>query len=288
MSDSQCRTRKGVIRKRVTHSAGRLIHQPRAGFTLIELLVVIAIIAILAAILFPVFARARENARKTSCLSNLKQIGLGTMMYTQDYDETFPQAANFIEGQWTPWFLLIDPYTKTTGANTGSAQSQGGGFWHCPSDAEGTNVSYSVNGYITGNGVPWDLKPSLSLAAIERPSEVLWAGDTNKQKLSITDSAAPAEWMRNTEVPGCGVDDLLCQATWFRDKWTKRDMRWSDEECPDGLWRCKGPSYRHMKNGTNSGIANLVYSDGHAKGIGFGRLKAGNYMPRLPDNFQDG
>src|SRR5215216_4432933 len=64
----------------------------RRGFTLIELLVVIAIIAILAAILFPVFARARENARRTSCLSNLKQLSLGIMQYTQDYDERLPQA----------------------------------------------------------------------------------------------------------------------------------------------------------------------------------------------------
>ncbi|MFO8079838.1 MAG: prepilin-type N-terminal cleavage/methylation domain-containing protein, partial [Armatimonadota bacterium] len=61
----------------------------RRGFTLIELLVVIAIIAILAAILFPVFARAREKARQTSCLSNLKQLGLGMQMYAQDYDERF-------------------------------------------------------------------------------------------------------------------------------------------------------------------------------------------------------
>jgi prepilin-type N-terminal cleavage/methylation domain-containing protein len=62
----------------------------RNGFTLIELLVVIAIIAILAAILFPVFARAREQARKTSCLSNMKQLGLAALMYAQDYDETWP------------------------------------------------------------------------------------------------------------------------------------------------------------------------------------------------------
>jgi prepilin-type N-terminal cleavage/methylation domain-containing protein len=65
----------------------------RTGFTLIELLVVIAIIAILAAILFPVFARARENARRASCQSNLKQIGLAVYQYTQDYDEKCPSAA---------------------------------------------------------------------------------------------------------------------------------------------------------------------------------------------------
>lgn len=64
--------------------------QQRRGFTLIELLVVIAIIAILAAILFPVFAQAREKARQTTCVSNLKQIGTAFMMYVQDYDETYP------------------------------------------------------------------------------------------------------------------------------------------------------------------------------------------------------
>ncbi|MDH7571512.1 MAG: prepilin-type N-terminal cleavage/methylation domain-containing protein, partial [Armatimonadota bacterium] len=62
----------------------------KRGFTLIELLVVIAIIAILAAILFPVFARARENARKSTCLNNMKQVGAGLLMYAQDYDEVLP------------------------------------------------------------------------------------------------------------------------------------------------------------------------------------------------------
>ena len=69
-------------------------NQNKKGFTLIELLVVIAIIAILAAILFPVFAKAREKARQTSCLSNLKQMGTATAMYVQDYDETFPSGEN--------------------------------------------------------------------------------------------------------------------------------------------------------------------------------------------------
>src|SRR5688500_14415836 len=99
----------------------------RLGFTLIELLVVIAIIAILAAILFPVFAKAREAARKASCISNLKQIGSAVMMYSQDYDETMPSVpfANSPAGLWgsPAWndygwgyiFTLMDPYTKNTG-----------------------------------------------------------------------------------------------------------------------------------------------------------------------------
>src|SRR5476649_1368440 len=69
-------------------------HRRKTGFTLIELLVVIAIIAILAAILFPVFAQAREQARKTTCISNLKQLSLAYLMYVQDYDEIFPRRDN--------------------------------------------------------------------------------------------------------------------------------------------------------------------------------------------------
>src|SRR5580765_7842537 len=98
----------------------------RRAFTLIELLVVIAIIAILAAILFPVFAQAREKARATSCLSNTKQLGLGTMMYVQDYDEMYPcnswdtpnigtvdtdsRSPNYLSATQWPWRIM--PYLK--------------------------------------------------------------------------------------------------------------------------------------------------------------------------------
>jgi prepilin-type N-terminal cleavage/methylation domain-containing protein/prepilin-type processing-associated H-X9-DG protein len=96
----------------------------RTGFTLIELLVVIAIIAILAAILFPVFARAREKARQTSCLSNLKQIGLATLMYAQDYDECTPMlktllpaavdtTAGSVNDPQSP-MVVLNPYVKNS------------------------------------------------------------------------------------------------------------------------------------------------------------------------------
>lgn len=112
----------------------------RRGFTLIELLVVIAIIAILAAILFPVFARAREKARQTSCLSNVKQIGLGFQMYKQDYDETWP--AMFWSGttsRWEPypglWGGEVAPYIKNTQ------------IFLCPSKSDAT-CSYAYNVYL--------------------------------------------------------------------------------------------------------------------------------------------
>src|SRR5438034_9803846 len=100
-----------------TPGGTRSMHQ-RRGFTLIELLVVIAIIAILAAILFPVFAQARESARQTTCLSNEKQIGLSVAMYVQDYDNTFPaQSADSLwivaaGGKVTTYVDELLPYEK--------------------------------------------------------------------------------------------------------------------------------------------------------------------------------
>ena len=82
----------------------------RKGFTLIELLVVIAIIAILAAILFPVFAQAREKARAISCTSNMKQLGLSVLMYVQDYDEMYPMGC--WDNWWNNWPTTVQPYVK--------------------------------------------------------------------------------------------------------------------------------------------------------------------------------
>jgi prepilin-type N-terminal cleavage/methylation domain-containing protein/prepilin-type processing-associated H-X9-DG protein len=110
----------------------------RAGFTLIELLVVIAIIAILAAILFPVFARARAKAKQSSCLSYTKQLALATIMYASDYDETFPRVGD--------WYTAIEPYVKNRQ------------IFLCPEDstangrtgASGFKLSYGINGNVCG------------------------------------------------------------------------------------------------------------------------------------------
>src|SRR3712207_4053553 len=90
----------------------------RRAFTLIELLVVIAIIAILAAILFPVFAQAREQARAAACGSNMRQLATGVMMYVQDHDECLPMVTNYAAAANAPdrvWMATIQPYVKNTG-----------------------------------------------------------------------------------------------------------------------------------------------------------------------------
>src|SRR5215216_1113542 len=105
-------------------------NRPRVAFTLIELLVVIAIIAILAAILFPVFAQAREKARQTVCLSRMKDFGTANNMYLQDYDETFP--AYWAGGNGASWVWKLRPYlAKVVGKDNGS--DRGGVFNNCPS-----------------------------------------------------------------------------------------------------------------------------------------------------------
>jgi prepilin-type N-terminal cleavage/methylation domain-containing protein/prepilin-type processing-associated H-X9-DG protein len=151
----------------------------KGGFTLIELLVVIAIIALLAAILFPVFARARENARRSSCQNNLKQIGLGIAQYVQDFDENFPQGNNSVGVSWRQ---AVYPYTKSTQmfrcpSNTRStitANNATGGFPDMP-------ISYNGNPHIflTPDWVV-DGMQTLNMATIQRPaSRVLVAEGRN-------------------------------------------------------------------------------------------------------------
>ncbi len=166
----------------------------RQGFTLIELLVVIAIIAILAAILFPVFARAREQARKAACQSNLKQIGLGVAMYVQDFDETFPMAnmAYTVPADTWPlktntgaaittasWFTVIAPYVKSTQLFTcptaGSIPFSGSYGWNiCGTLYCGSTCTDGI-----GNGFGWyPTKPNTPTASFLKVSQVTEAANT--------------------------------------------------------------------------------------------------------------
>jgi prepilin-type N-terminal cleavage/methylation domain-containing protein/prepilin-type processing-associated H-X9-DG protein len=141
----------------------KLSRKSPKGFTLIELLVVIAIIAILAAILFPVFAQAREKARQISCASNMKQLSLGVIQYTQDYDEMYPigvidgcQWGGGCGGTWN-WAQMVSPYLKATGVY-GCPDDPGSGNVQQPAAAnawKGYVMSYAANGYqswVAGNG----------------------------------------------------------------------------------------------------------------------------------------
>ena len=163
----------------------------RRGFTLIELLVVIAIIAILAAILFPVFAKAREKARQTSCLSNLKQLANGMLMYAQDYDEHFPAltytdcfpTANVWSGMY-PWPITIMPYVKNWQIGVCASDSQCG----CMSKAGGNDFdpffvarfgAAPASSAAAAAQWPWSygsnysLTTAFTLAQINRPAQCI-------------------------------------------------------------------------------------------------------------------
>ena len=131
----------------------------RRGFTLIELLVVIAIIAILAAILFPVFAKAREKARQSSCLSNVKQLSLAIMQYAQDYDERLPMYA---DGRYSyNWDVAIAPYVKNTQV------------FNCPSASGGPATRYGMSyAHVTGVGT------ASALGSISRPAGIAMLFET--------------------------------------------------------------------------------------------------------------
>jgi prepilin-type N-terminal cleavage/methylation domain-containing protein/prepilin-type processing-associated H-X9-DG protein len=191
----------------------------RRGFTLIELLVVIAIIAILAAILFPVFAKAREKARQTSCLSNVKQIGLAVLSYAQDYDEMYPRAAAGASGTpRTYYFQILTPYIKNKQ------------IWKCPSIPSSSSYTYcyifhrysssmipdgvfSVGdpmSYVWNYGMGGDNGASVSMGQVVAPASVfmLWdgaAGDVD----ATTQSAGISSSYKRVANHGQSVDKPL-------------------------------------------------------------------------------
>ncbi|MBI5832309.1 MAG: DUF1559 domain-containing protein [Armatimonadetes bacterium] len=203
------------------------------AFTLIELLVVIAIIAILAAILFPVFAKAREKARQTSCLSNLKQLGLAVMQYCQDHDETYPLSYQDVSSGAGSAAQI--PLTWPNRIQTYIKSNQ---LYACPSDSRPPNVdfagcrpilqSYAWNRWV-GLDIPgWGYFNRLSLAGVVAPANLVLFGDDS------------SDWL--TAGYG-GRFNTLDSPDWFESL---------DVQVFAG---------RHMKGD------NMVFADGHAKWV---------------------
>ena len=216
------------------------------GFTLIELLVVIAIISILASILFPVFARARENARRTSCLSNMKQIGLGIMMYVQDYDEKYPPyqitSAATPPGDWQSnwaytnkvwiWQQIIQPYTKSMQV------------FVCPSGLplayQGRDTVIQTNYGVNKNIMP--LGGGISMAAINAVSSTYMAMDAGQWDIDADTVIHPGASSYNVYVPGM------------------RPFTGTEIAAGPGSW-----NKSDYANGRHFDGINLTFADGHAK-----------------------
>ena len=214
-----------------------MIHVQRRGFTLIELLVVIAIIAILAAILFPVFAKAREKARQSSCLSNVKQLALASLQYAQDYDEMLP--ASYKAGPPSYWTLSISPYIKNTQ------------IFYCPSLSglsdtawSGSQMAYGWNyNYLTyavpGRAAGYNL-PTASLGTVQSPAETVMLGDG----------------------PACA--NMTAGTLYYPDIYPGSRI--------NAMGYVIGYSGAYFPNLRHNDLANIAFVDGHAKACNMGYL----------------
>lgn len=234
--------------------------QPRrTAFTLIELLVVVAILGILAAILFPVFGRARENARRASCQSNLRQIGMGLVQYLQDYDEKMPFSAfglttadTTADGTQYKWMDAIFPYVRSEQV------------FVCPSDqAVGVKYiaqrnlatyglssthdygSYGQNGaYSAAGDLQTPPRSSLTymvgVSQIVEPAGTVWATDTNNNQ--ETNGSFGFLWTNTSTVPPIQ---------------THADLNL----IPSGTRQLDKISERHLET------VNVLYCDGHVKAV---------------------
>jgi|LSQX01.1.fsa_nt_gb prepilin-type N-terminal cleavage/methylation domain-containing protein/prepilin-type processing-associated H-X9-DG protein len=177
------------------------------GFTLIELLVVIAIIAILAAILFPVFARAREKARQSACSSNVKQLQLGVLMYAQDYDERLPNEATGNAAGDTTWRAMIYPYVKNAQLFVCPSHTPAAPVFDGRWDDQITySASYAINDWHQGTTDPNVIGASpprnQPLAAIQNPSKTVFLLESTGRADDICPSSQASHGLQFTNAAG--------------------------------------------------------------------------------------
>lgn len=225
----------GALRPVTTRSRGF------RAFTLIELLVVVAVIAILAAILFPTFGRARENARKTSCLSNLKQIGLAFLQYTQDFDEAYPltsyPTANI------SWTIGAQPYMKTI--QLFRCPSDDSNRWQTPAAPPMNNyytTSYLMNCWMAGT------MPFTKQSAIQSTSKVVLLTESSNTKTG--DHFHPFNWIYDASYATLNPTDTSYTPSTVPKSWTFDSSKNETIEMP---------LRRHSEG------FNVAYADGHAK-----------------------
>lgn len=223
---------------KITQKGGEKRMKKR-GFTLIELLVVIAIIAILAAILFPVFARAKEKARCASCQSNLKQLGLALIMYAADHDDRIPFGACWAGGQ-RPDVVLLNPYIKNTQ------------LWECPSNTFRFNEfgnTYTVDGVTFRSS--YSVNKSCCLRGrglkIAQPAMTILVGDGHGQN----------------QLCACGHGEL--------DRDPENDVLYM--YALPGVCRLGcNPGRINGENARHSGGNNLAFCDGHVKWLSWSKI----------------
>ncbi len=220
----------------------------KKGFTLIELLVVIAIIAILAAILFPVFSRARENARKAACLSNLKQIGTALMMYAQDWDESLPVATTWCNRRDPvnnlQYYIRLQPYVKNWQV------------WACPSGngqagncQNGSIPHHAVNDMIAAGWAPPNFKLSYGYS-----ENIQNSYPENRQYANC--SALDRSKLAN--IPEPAIAPVLADCSGLMNSGWRIGYA---NVCAAGC----NPDRRKDENARHSGGGNVVFADGHVK-----------------------